>query len=639
MCGICGQLTWGRPSNPDVVLLKSMNDAIRHRGPDDDGFFSEPFRPSSPAPAGSIAMAMRRLSIIDLSTGKQPISNETGDITVVYNGETYNFQDLRAELTSLGHVFTTKTDTEVIVHGYESWGLDIAAKMNGMFAFALWDRKNLRLILARDRMGIKPLYYARERNKLTFGSEIKSILQDPSISREIDSAALDDYLSQRCVPTPLSIYQSIRKLEPGMLLIWDKGDVQLKSFWNFSPAPVRDEGLSYYLEKLDALLDDAIRRQLVSDVPLGTFLSGGLDSPTISYYAKKHKPDLMTFNIYFSDKSFSERHEAASVARHLGTNHLEKEVTPDIIKIIPDLVDAFDEPFGDDSMIPTYFLTKMARERMTVALSGDGGDELFGGYPTYVADWVARIYRGIPGIVRKGLIEPLVARLPVSFDRISLDYKAKAFVAAAKRPSPFEHYGWTEVFSNEVKEKLYSKRFLNEVKQRPLASNYQRAFKNAGSREGLEKFLFVDQKTHLLDEFLVKVDRMSMWHSLEVRPPFLDHRIVEFASEIPMRYKIQGFNTKVLVRKLMRGRLPENIVNGAKKGFSPPMARWMASDLLEYTRKKFSPARLRDNPYLNPEFPSQLLEQHVRRQTNIGRRLWALLMFVEWYDRKVLNRE
>jgi len=313
-----------------------------------------------------------------------------------------------------------------------------------------------------------------------------------------------------------------------------------------------------------------VARQLVSDVPLGTFLSGGVDSPTITYYALKKKPDLLTFNIYFADRSFSEREAAKGVAQFLGTEHVEKEISPDIIKTIPELIDAFDEPFGDDSMVPTFFLTKLARERMTVALSGDGGDELFGGYPTYIADKLANIYRSLPAFATKKLIEPLVKNLPVSFGRVSLDYKAKAFVAAASRTSPLEHFGWTEIFRPEVKKKLYSDSFLNEVQDRPLAENFVQAYAEGSSRVGIERFLFVDQKTHLLDEFLVKVDRMSMWHSLEVRPPFLDHRIVEFAARVPMNYKVKGWTTKYLLRRLMKGRLPAYITQGSKKGFSPP---------------------------------------------------------------------
>lgn len=605
-----------------------------HRGPDDEGYFSESFT------NGSIGLAMRRLSIIDLSTGHQPITNETDDVVVVYNGETYNFQDLRSELEAKGHIFKTNSDTEVIVHGYEVWGDEVAAKLNGMFGFAIWDKKKERLVIARDRMGIKPVYYAMLPHKLVFGSEIKAILADPTISQEIDPVAVHDYLCMRYVPAPRSIYKSIRKLEPATLLIWEKGAVRFRKYWDYKPSSNgTDKGLSYYMEKLDGLFDDAIKRQLVADVSLGTFLSGGLDSPTVTYYAKKHKPDLMSFNIYFSEKSFSEREGATQAARFLKTHHVEQEVTPHVQDIIPHLIDAFDEPFGDDSMVPTYFLTKLARQHMTVALSGDGGDELFGGYLTYVADKIAGVYKALPHFLSAGLIEPVVNRLPSSFGRMGLDYKAKAFVAAAKRSSPYEHYGWTEIFGPLHRERLYSTVLKDSVKEEVLAQNFVRAYEEAAPRQGLERFLYVDQKTHLADEFLVKVDRMSMANSLEVRPPFLDHRIVEFAADIPARYKLKGMTTKYILRRLMKGRLPDEIIHGAKKGFAPPTATWLATDLRDYVKKKFSPDRIKDIPYLNPEYPAQLLEQHVQKRSNLGRRLWALLMFVEWYDRKVLGRD
>ncbi|MCG3203392.1 MAG: Asparagine synthetase [glutamine-hydrolyzing] 1 [Elusimicrobia bacterium] len=633
MCGICGELNWNSTTPVDPARLERMNRSLLHRGPDQDGFYMDQFS------SGSIGLAMRRLSIIDLTTGKQPIFNETRDVVVVYNGETYNFQEVRAELEAAGHIFKTHSDTEVLVHGYEVWGDSMPEKLNGMFAFALWDKKRERLLLGRDRMGIKPLYYALLKDKLIFGSEIKALLEHPAVPRDIDPLAIDDFLSLRYIPTPHSIYKAIRKLEPGTLLIWEKGRTEFKRYWNFVPHMGPDKGLSYYLEKTDALLADAVKLQMISEVPLGTFLSGGVDSPTISYYAKKQKPDLMSFTIYFKEKSFSEREEARGVAEHLGTHHIEKEVSPDILSMIPHLVDIFDEPFGDDSMVPTYFLTKMARERMTVALSGDGGDELFGGYPTYIADHMAKIYRSIPATLRRHVIEPLVNHLPVSHNRISLDYKAKAFVAVADRSSPLEHFGWTESFRSEVKKGLYSEKFWQEVGLRPLGESFTRAYQQAIGREGLEKFLYVDQNTHLLDEFLVKVDRLSMAHSLEVRPPFLDHRIVEFAAEIPFHYKVKGWTTKYLLRKLMKGRLPKFITNGSKKGFSPPMATWLATDLVGWARHKFSPSRIKDIPYLNPHVPLQILEAHLKRKTNLARRLWTLLMFVEWYDRKILGRD
>lgn len=639
MCGISGYLQWGSVSSapPQRELIEKMNRCLIHRGPDDEGYYLD--QQSTPSFGVSVALAMRRLAIIDVAHGQQPIFNETKEVVIVYNGETYNFQSLRSELKALGHTFTTHSDTEVLVHGYEVWGEQLPSKLNGMFAFAIWDKNRRKLFLARDHMGIKPLYYASLPGLLVFGSEIKAILAHPQVPRDIDVTAIDDYLSLRYIPTPKSAYQSIRKLPPGCSLSWSDGKATLQRYWNPTPAEhLPDLGLNTYLEKTDALLADAVKLQMVSEVPLGTFLSGGVDSPTISYYAKKHKPDLMTFNIYFAEKSFSERAEAKMVATHLGTHHIEQQVSPDILSIIPHLIDTFDEPFGDDSMIPTYFLTKMAREKMTVALSGDGGDELFGGYPTYLADRIAQAYRRIPRFISSGVIEPLVQRLPVSHTRISWDYKAKAFVEVAQRPSPLEHFGWTEIFRSSVKEKLYSPWFWNETKRRPLAESFVQAFEGAQTRKGLERFLYVDQHTHLLDEFLVKVDRLSMAHSLEVRPPFLDVRLVEWAMQIPFHYKLKGLTTKYLLRRLMKGRLPEAILNGAKKGFAPPMATWLATDLLPWARRKLSPENLKDNPYLNPTFPMQLLETHLKRKTNLARRLWTLLMFVEWYDRKILGK-
>lgn len=637
MCGITGRLNWKTSSSIGRQLLEKMNRSMTSRGPDDEGYFLETFVDPTTGP-GSIGLAMRRLAIIDVATGQQPIFNETRDVVVVYNGETYNFQELRQELIAHGHTFKTHSDTEVLVHGYEQWGLDMPSHLNGMFGFALWDKNLNRLILGRDRMGIKPLYYALHQNSIVFGSEIKAILEDATVPRDIDVFALDDYLSFRYVPTPRSIYQSIRKLEPATILVWEKGEISKYSYWSCEPSVGTSWSLKNCLEKTDALLSDAVKRQLVSEVPLGTFLSGGIDSPTITYYAKLHKPDLMTFNIYFDDPTFSERKEAKQVAHHLQTRHIEQEVSPSITNIIPELVDIFDEPFGDDSMIPTYFLTKLARQHMTVALSGDGGDELFGGYPTYLADRAACVYRSLPQALTSHLFEPIINRLPVSFDRLSLDYKAKAFISAARRPSPLEHFGWTEVFRAEHKKQLYSEAIWEYVKSRPLAESFTQAFENAGQRKGLERFLYVDQKTHLLDEFLVKVDRLSMAHSLEVRPPFLDHRLVELAVNIPMRYKIRGITLKYILRRLMKNRLPLSIIKGSKKGFSPPMAKWLSKDLQNYVRRKFSPEHLKDIPFLNPNTPAGFYELHLRKSTNLARRLWTLLMFIEWYDRKVLKR-
>ena len=614
-----------------------MNLSLRHRGPDDDGFFSGSFNGSGPI-HGAIGLAMRRLSIIDVAGGKQPIENETGDVVVVYNGEIYNFQELRAELEAAGHTFRTHSDTEVIVHGYEVWGDDVATKLNGMFAFAIWDKRRGRLVLARDRMGIKPLYYAVLGDRLVFGSEIKSLLKDPEVPRDIDPLAIGDYLSLRYVPVPRTIYQSIRKLETATTLTWENGKLSKRRYWYYNPVETRDRGLSYYLEKCDALMADAVKRQMISEVPLGTFLSGGLDSTTISYYAGKIKKDLMTFTIYFDDRRTSERELAALCARHLGTQHFEKEVFPDLNSLIPELVRIFDEPFGDDSMIPTYFLTKMAREKMTVALSGDGGDELFGGYRTYVAGRMAKYYRAVPKWMRKNLIDVLVDGPVRKID----PYHAglfRSFANSASLPSPYEHYGWTAAFQGADKDRLLSPMLKEALRDHSSAESFVRAFEDAGNRKGLERFLYVDQLTHLTDEFLVKVDRLSMAHSLEVRPPLLDHRLVEFAAEIPDSYKVHGITTKWILRRLMKGRLPEEILNAPKRGFGSPLAAWFSGPLLPFLRERLSPRRVKDNPYIDAEEPERLLTAFLDGRPRLASRIWVLMMFLEWYEVFVMGRD
>ncbi|MFN0118132.1 MAG: asparagine synthase (glutamine-hydrolyzing) [Elusimicrobiota bacterium] len=635
MCGICGFVSSQSHYIDPISLLQSMTDVIQHRGPDDQGHFTS--QPSVVSQKNTIvALGARRLAIIDINHGKQPMSKSDLTTTVVFNGEIYNFQELRRELQNLGYTFKTKSDTEILVHAYDAWGVEMIQRLNGMFAFALWDKKKDQLVLTRDRMGIKPLYYSIIGKNLVFGSEIKSLLKFPSIDKEIDPLAIDDFFSLRYIPTPRTIYKSIRKLEPATTLIWQKGSIRFQQYWTAQHRKPEDKGISYYLEKLDSLLASSVKRQMVSDVPLGAFLSGGLDSPTISYYAKKINPDLLTFNIYFSDKSFSERKEAKQVSEHLKTKHIEMEVNPHIVPIIPLLIDSFDEPFSDDSMIPSYFLTKLAREHMTVALSGDGGDELLGGYTTYLADQQLKNYHRLPLFLRSRVIKPFIQNLPTSYSRVSWDFKLKAFVKAADRSPELAHFGWTEVFSTEEKDKLFSSVFKESIKQKLLAENFVRAYEESLNREELERFLYMDRKTHLLDEFLVKVDRMSMANSLEVRPPFLDNEMVDFCDEIPVKYKIKGFSTKYLLRKLMKDRLPKNIIEGSKKGFSPPMGSWMAGQLYNYTEKKFSPDNVSRNPYLNKEEPLRLLKLHTSKKANLARPLWTLLMFIEWYERKVL---
>jgi asparagine synthase (glutamine-hydrolysing) len=627
MCGIVGKITWqGAP--PDRALIERMNEKLRHRGPDEGGLWM----------GGNAALAMRRLKIIDLATGQQPMSNEgcphagkTGPLRLVYNGEIYNFRALRAQLEKSGHKFRTHSDTETVLHAYEEWGEWAWDQLDGMYALALYVEKEKTLLLARDRMGIKPLYYRTTATSVSFASELKALLEDPETSREWNPQSVNEYFSLRYIPTPRSVYKEIRKLEPGHVLKVSAGKVENRRYWDFSPPAPSPQPLASYLEQLDALIASAVNAQMVSDVPLGVFLSGGLDSTTLAAYVHKAGVTLDSFTIYFGDQSYSERSEAAAVARMYGLRHNELAVHANVPDIFPKLAETFDEPFADPSIIPTWYLCQFARKRVTVALSGDGGDELFAGYPTYLADRLASIYRYTPSFLHKLLVE-LSRRLPTSHDRISFDYRVKAFLASARRPAPDAHMGWQEMFFAEERRSLYTPEFLERVKGFAPEQSARDAYASAGSREGLEKMLWVDQRTHLLDEYLVKVDRCSMAHSLEVRPPFLHRSLVEFAASVPMHYKLRGWTTKWMLRKLMKGRLPPDVLHGEKKGFTPPLARWLASDLKDWAAARLEPDRVRKAGILNADYPTQLLEEHAAQKRDHFRRLWTLICFMGWVE-------
>ena len=625
MCGICGEFQWGREARVDRGLVQRMTSTLVHRGPDDEGLYVK----------GPVGLGMRRLSIIDVAGGHQPIFNEDGTVAVVYNGELYNYPELKAELETLGHRFRTRSDTEALVHAYEAWGDSFPSRLNGMFAFALWDEKASRLLLGRDRMGIKPLYYRLTSDRISFASEIKALRAGPDFSREIDPQALNEYLSLRYVPCPRSIYREVKKLEPGHTLSVQGGKAQFRRYWDFRPSHVGPKRtLSACLEELDALLSDAVKRELVSEVPLGLFLSGGLDSPTIAYYAAQaHGKSLTSFNIHFRHGSYSEREGAAAAAKALGLDHKEMEVDEDVEKILPTLVDIFDEPFSDDSAIPTYFLTKLARQHMTVALSGDGGDELFGGYPTYIADAASVWYRRLPSFVHR-ILNRAAGLLPVSHERISLDFKIKSFLNAAARHQPAAHFGWQEILTQEDKSAFYTPEFGRQVSHHPAWQSFEKAHREAGARTLLERMLYVDQRTFLADEYLVKVDRLSMAHSLEVRPPFLDHRLVEFAATIPPEFKIKGLTTKYLIRRLMKGRLPDEILKGSKKGFSPPMPFWLAEGPLgAHVREVFGSGIFDSTKMLQGSFALKLLDEHKARRRNNARKIWTLFMLALWLEK------
>ena len=633
MCGICGQLSFD-PKRVRPELLARMNAKLVHRGPDEEGSYV--------SPDGRAGLSMRRLRVIDLSTGSQPMFDETGDIAVVFNGEIYNYIELREELERAGHLFKTRSDTETIVHAYEVWGTGFLERLNGMFAIALWDARQGRLVLARDRMGIKPLYYRETPDGVRFASELKALLADPDCPRELDLDAIDDYFSLLYVPGPRTAFKSVRKLGPGYMLVCDadRRSARLESYWD-RPLSARNEdlGWKHYREGLDALFRDALKLQLRSDVPNGVFLSSGLDSATIAWYASRVSASkVKTFTIHFPDASYSEREGARAVAERCGTEHHEIPVEPDIRDTVLKTVDFFDEPFADNSAVPTYLLCRSARKDITVALSGEGGDELFGGYPTYQATAWAPHYRRLPALVRKTLAGA-ARRLPVSWDRLSWDYKLKQFVYGAEHAGGRSHFAWKEIFSEEDKRELYDPAFLAAKDGHDGFESFRRIFERIGNRTDLEGLLYVDQKTYLADQFLVKSDRMSMAHALEVRVPILDHRIVEFAAQMPAKYKIRGWTTKWALRELMRGRLPDGVIGGAKKGFVPPIPAWIAGPLRPFLREALSEDSVRKSGLLRPEAVARLLEEHFSRKRDHHRRIWAVLNFVLWHDRWVSRKD
>lgn len=625
MCGICGIVLLDPGAEVDRAVLERMNRTMVHRGPDDEGYFV----------SGAVGLAIRRLSIIDLEGGHQPITNEDESLWIVFNGEIYNYPELRLELLSKGHHFRTRSDTEVILHLYEELGENCVTRLNGMFGFALWDTKQRRVFLARDRLGIKPLFYSYEKDhRLVFGSEIKSLLP-AGISREPDYQGLYDYLSLMYVPTPSTAFAAIKKLPPGCFLICSPEGMRIRRYWDI-PLPGKGEeeppGRNYEAEILD-LVETAIRRHMIADVPVGALLSGGLDSTTVAaVMARKLKVPLKTFTIGFDRKSYDESTEARLVASTLGTDHVEAIGRPAMIESIPDLLNLFDEPFADYSAIPTFLVSELAGRYVKVVLTGDGGDEIFAGYPTHVAYKVSRIFRMIPRWVRQNLITPVVMALPTSMERISFDYKAKRFVTGADLPQDKGHYWWKVIFSEEEKEKLCTREFLGKGLRESFGA-FESHFSVASHAHPLNQLLYVDAKTFLLDDNLTKVDRMTMAHSLEARVPLLDHELVERMAVIPPHIKSTGLQTKRLLRRAVRNLLPPGIRKGKKKGFTPPLPFWIKEELKDFILRSFSQERLRAIGFLNPAYCRQLVDEHLQGKKDNNRQIWTVLALTYWLEK------
>ncbi len=596
-----------------------MNETLVHRGPDSEGMVID-------GPAG---LAARRLSIIDLAGGDQPIANEDRSIHVVQNGEIYNYRGLRAALERRGHDFSTHSDTEVLVHLYEERGPRFVEELRGMFAVALWDSRRRRLLLARDRFGIKPLYYRVAAGTLSFGSELKALLRQPGFSRDLDPDALEAFLAFNSIPAPLTIFREARKLPAGHLLISEGGEIEISRYARPHPAPssqVRAERGRDLAAELRDRLRDSVRAHLVSDVPVGVLLSGGIDSSVLTALAAEQSPNrVSTFSIGFEESSFDELGKARLVAERYGTDHHELVLRPDAVELLPRLVEAFDEPFADSSALPTYLVSQLASESVKVALSGEGADELFGGYYTYVADLIApRLAPLTPAI------SPVIRSLPSSSGKVSFDYKAKRFVRGARLAPLERHHSWKEIFSDDARAELLGPE--RRGGRDPL-DVYRARYAETEDSEQLARLQDVDLGIYLVDDLLVKTDRASMAHSLEVRVPFCDQVVAELALALPTGHKVRGFAKKRLLRRAVAPLLPRAITHGKKQGFSIPVAAWLRGDLESFARQVLSAETVARQGYFRPETVTRLIDDHVARRQDLSRQIWGLMALTLWVER------
>ena len=632
MCGIVGFLTSKAVHIPEYDILKKMQDVLIHRGPDDEGEYIRPLNDQGPF----VFLGHRRLSIIDLSGGHQPLSNEEGTVWVVFNGEIYNFKELREALKGRGHRFRTHSDTEVIVHAYEEYKEDCFRYFNGMFAIGIWDEKAKRLILARDRLGKKPLYYSFINGSFLFASELKAIMSYPSFSRKVDPLSLMKYLFFEFIPSPHTIFMDAKKIPAASYLIWDKIGIKITQYWSpFNPQR-KGENLSEAEAELKMmeLLKASVKRRLISDVPLGVFLSGGIDSSAITALAQKEVPGkVKTFSIGFEDPSFDESKYASLASKHIGTEHHEQTMKPtDLLNIIPNLPDILDEPMADASILPTYLLSKFTRSHVTVALGGDGGDELFAGYPTYLAHKFARLYERLLGFSQP-MATFLANLIPVSDDNISFDFKVKKFLSGINYPDGIRNSVWLGSFSFPENENIISPEIHKQFNRDRLVEEISLYDKEYPYDDPITRLQYIDLRLYLQESILVKVDRASMACSLEVRAPFLDHELVEFIMGLPSRMKLRGLTSKYILKKAMGNWLPDEIIQRSKKGFGVPIAKWVKGPLKELFGELLSADRIRQEGFLNSEYVTNLYQEHLHNRRDNRKQLWTLLVWELWVNR------
>lgn len=625
MCGIAGwiNLENNRGANQSEAVLHSMCERMKHRGPDSEGLWTDQ----------TVALGMRRLSVIDLHTGEQPVYSEDKSVVVMMNGELYNYREVRADLEKRGHKFVTSSDTEILPHLYEEYGEAMLDEINGMFAFVLWDKRKQKLLIARDKFGEKPLYYGVFDGKLIFASEPKVLLANLSVKAEINLDSLRQYLSFDYVPAPNSIYKGISKLPAAHFLTVEKGEIKTRRYWNLTWEKKKTISLESSAEELRELLADAVRMRLVADVPLGILLSGGVDSSTVAAFATQFSSEkVKTFSIGFEEDSFDESKFARQVATHLNTEHYEEKLSVEkAADLISEIGTWLDEPMSDGSLIPTFLLSRFVRKHVTVALGGDGGDEIFAGYPMYFAHKVANFYNSVPSFLRNGLIEPVVNNLPVSNKNLSFDYKAKRFVRAAKYDLVTRHHSWFGSFSIDEQQKLLSKDVLAQTSD-DIYKGAKELLEICDATNEIEQMQFLDINFYMAEDILTKVDRASMSVSLETRAPFLDPRVAQFAASIPLEYKLKGNKGKYILKKAVEPLLPKNILHRPKKGFGIPIAEWLKGRLNPLMHEMLDVKRLKEQGLFNAEFVQKLMKEHETNIASHHKQLWTLLVFQLWLD-------
>src|SRR3989440_1164190 len=623
MCGIVG-IVENNSALVDQALLTRMCQAIEHRGPDDDGFYFNE----------GVGLGMRRLSIIDVKGGQQPIHNQDRTAWIVFNGEIYNYRELREKLEKLGHTFYTNSDTEAIVHAYDQYGADCPRHLRGMFAFAIWDQRTKELFLARDRVGKKPILYAHFNGKLIFGSEFSALLLHPDVGRDVDMEAIHHYLSFMCVPAPLTAYRAIRKLEPGHSLRWRDGEIRIEQYWQPDFSKKIDISEQEAGERAIEILRDAVKVRLMSEVPLGAFLSGGVDSSAVvALMSEASSEPVKTFSIGFEEQDFSELHHARRVAEHVGADHHEFIVRPDAMEVLPLLVEHYGEPYADSSAIPTYYVSRETRRHVTVALNGDGGDECFAGYERYAAMRLAERYRKLPGLMREGIIKQAVNLLPSSELRRSRIRSVKRFLQAASL-SPVERYlRWTSVLDRAAKDELYTDEFRHQMAGHDPARWLSPWFAQANGAGVVDASLLTDTMTYLPNDLLVKVDIASMAVSLEARSPFLDHHVIEFAASLPEKFKLRGLTTKYLLKRVLKKLVPMENLNRPKMGFGVPIGYWFRNQMKRFLGETLLSDRALKRGFFKSAEVKRMFELHTRGQQDYAHQLWTLLMLELWFER------